>query len=145
MTLIGLSAGIEELLVSVLVVFIATLVYRFLINQNELRELKGKLKEKQEKAKELQKTNPEEAKRVMNEMLSLSNKQFRMSMKPMFVTLILFIVIIFPVLPGLFPGVVVNLPFSLPYFGSDLGWLAWYVIITFPLNFIFRRILGVEI
>ena len=145
MTLIGLSAGIEELLVSALIVFFVTLIYRFLVNQNELKELKEKQKEKQEKIKELQKTNPNEAKRVMAEMLSLSNKQLRMTMKPMFVSLILFIAIIFPILPGLFPGAVVNLPFSLPFFENDFGWLAWYIIVSVPLNSVFRKILGVQI
>ncbi len=145
MTLLGLPAGIEEILVSALIIFIITLVYRFLINQNEMRELKEKQKEKQEKIKELQKTNPEEAKRVMTEMLKLSNKQLRMSMKPMFVSLIIFVVIVLPTLPGLFPGTVVYLPFSLPYFENDFGWLMWYIIVSVPLNSIFRRILGVTL
>lgn len=145
MTLIGLTAGIEEILVSALIIFVITLVYRFLINQNEVKELKSKLKEKQEKTKELQKSNPEEAKRAMAEMLKLSNKQLRMSMKPMMVSLIIFIVIVLPILPNLFPDVVVYLPFSLPYIGNDLGWLAWYVIVSVPLNSVFRRIIGVEL
>ena len=145
MTLIGLSAGIEELLVSALVVFIVTLIYRFLVNQKELKEIKDKQRDYQSRMKELQKTNPEEAKRTMTEMLSLSNKQLRMSMKPMFASLILFVVIVLPVLPGLYPGIVVKLPFSLPYFGIGFTWFWWYVIVSFPLNSIFRKLLGVEL
>ena len=145
MTLIGLSPGIEELLLSALAVLIATLIYKFLVNQNEAREVREKMKEQQQKIKEVQKSNPEEAKRITTEMLNLSNKQLKMTMKPMFVTLILFILIIFPILPGLFPGEVVRLPFSLPYFGSKFGWLAWYIIVSFPLNSIFRKLLGVEL
>jgi uncharacterized membrane protein (DUF106 family) len=145
MTLIGLPASIEELLLSALVVFIVTLVYRFLVNQKEMKEIKEKQKEYQSRIKEVQSTNPEEAKRNMTEMLSLSNKQLRMSMKPMFVSLILFIVIVLPALPILYPGVVVKLPFSLPYFGSGFTWFWWYVIVSFPLNSIFRKILGVEL
>ena len=145
MTLIGLPAGIEEIIISAVVVFFATLIYRFLANQTALKEVKEKQKEYQSRIKELQKTNPEEAKRVMTEMLALSNKQLRMSMKPMLVSLILYVAIVFPILPGLFPGAVVSLPFSLPYFGSDFGWLAWYIIVSFPLNSIFRKLLGVEI
>lgn len=145
MTLLGLPASIEEILVSALIIFFITLVYKFLINQNEAREIKEKVKEKQEKMKELQKTNPEEAKRLMAEMLKLSNKQFRMTMKPMLASLIIFVVIVLPVLPNLFPGVVVYLPFSLPYIDNDFGWLAWYILVSIPLNSIFRKILGVEL
>lgn len=145
MTLIGLSAGIEELLISVAVIFVLVMVYKLLVDQKELKELKEKLKECQSRANELQKTNPEEAKRAMADMLNLSNKQLRMSMKPMFVSLIISVAVVLPVLPGLFPGSVVNLPFTLPYFGNDFGWLAWYIIVSLPLNTIFRKFLGVEI
>jgi uncharacterized membrane protein (DUF106 family) len=144
MTLIGLPIAIEELLLAAAIVFILTLFYRLLINQNEVRELKREQKEKQEKMKELQKTNPEEANRMMSEMLKLTNKQFRMTMKPMMLSFIIVIVVL-PLLPSIFPGIVVFLPFTLPFFGDKFGWLAWYIIVSFPLNSIFRKILGVEL
>jgi len=144
MTLIGLPAGIELILIETAIILVITLIYKFLINQNRLRELKEQQKQHQGKIKELQKSNPEEAKKAMNDMLKLSNEQMRMTMKPMMVTLILSLVVIFPVLPNLFPGTVVFLPFTLPYFGNDFGWLAWYFIVSIPLNSIIRRILGVE-
>jgi uncharacterized membrane protein (DUF106 family) len=145
MTLIGLPAGIEELLISSIVIFVLVMVYKLFVNQSELKELKEKLKECQSRSKELQKTNPEEAKRAMADMLNLSNKQLRMNMKPMFVSLLISVVVVFPILPNLFPGSVVMLPFSLPYFGNDFGWLAWYLIVSLPLNSIFRKFLGVEV
>jgi uncharacterized membrane protein (DUF106 family) len=144
MTLIGLHPGIEELLLASVIIFITSVIYKVLINKEEARNIKEEQKEKQERMKELQKTNPEEANKVMNEMLKLSNKQFKLMMKPMIVSFIL-IIIILPILPSLFPGAVVNLPFTLPYFGSDFGWLMWYMIVSIPLNSIFRKLLGVEI
>jgi uncharacterized membrane protein (DUF106 family) len=144
MALIGLHSGIEELLLASAIIFLTSVIYKVLINKEEARKIKEEQKEKQEKMKELQKTNPEEANRVMNEMLKLSNRQFKLMMKPMLVSFIL-IIIILPILPSLFPGAVVNLPFTLPYFGSDFGWLAWYMIVSVPMNSIFRKMLGVEI
>lgn len=38
----------------------------------------------------------------------------------------------------------VNLPFYLPYFGYKFGWLMWYIVLSFPLSFLFRKMLGVE-
>ena len=207
MTLFGLPIGIEEILVAAPIIFATALIYRFLINQNEVRELKEKLKEKQAKMKELQKTNPEESKRIMAETLKLSNKQLRMTMKPMMATLII-VIIALPLLAEIygdkivtiennegnltidektynlqlneenlvldnieceipcndqeignykwdinlegedkvkFSRIVVLLPFSLPYFGNDFGWLMWYILASFMLNSLFRRILGVEL
>jgi len=144
MSLLGLPVIIEELLLVSVILFITSLIYKFMINKNEIREVKEKQREKQEKIKELQKTNPKEANQVMNEMLKLSQKQMKMTLKPMMVSLLLFLVVL-PFLPNLFPGVVANLPFTLPYFGSDFGWLAWYFILSIPLNSIFRKLLGVEI
>lgn len=207
MTLTGLPIFIEEFLFTAVIVFITTLAYRFLINQSELKQLKDSLKEKQARMKEVQKTSPEEAKKVMAETLSLSNKQLRMTMKPMMVSLIIFFVAL-PFFGEAYGDKTINLnsnisnftldganynlqlnqgsisidslqcnipcdkqaignykwninmdnnstvrmsrvvallPFSLPYFGSDFGWLAWYIITSFALNFVFRKILGVEI
>jgi uncharacterized membrane protein (DUF106 family) len=206
MTLTGLPIYIEEILVTASIVFITTLAYRFLMNQNDLREIKQKMKEKQEEAKKLQSSSPEESKKVMAETLMLSNKQLRMTMKPMMLTLILFFIFL-PFIGeaygdkvaainnntgnitidkaiynfGLdngkislnniscslpcsgqtignykwniltednnirFSRIVVLLPFSLPYFENDFGWLAWYFFTSVVLNFVFRKILGVEL
>ena len=144
MSLIGLPAIIEELLLVSVVLFISSIIYKLLINKEKMREIKAKQKEKQEKIKELQKTNPNEANQMVNEMLALSQKQMKMTMKPMMVSLIIFILVL-PILPNLFPGTVANLPFAIPFIGSEFGWLAWYFVLSIPLNSIFRKILGVEI
>ena len=144
MSLIGLPAIIEELLLVSVILFITSLIYKFMMNHSEMREIKKKQKEKQDRIREIQKTNPKEANQLMNEMMSLSQKQMKMTLKPMMVSLLIFLFIL-PFLPGLFPGVVANLPFPLPYFGSDFGWLAWYFILSIPLNTLFRKLLGVEI
>jgi len=140
----GLIAAVEELVIAAAIVFVITLFYKFLINQNALKELKNEQKEKQQKIKELQKTNPVEANKMLNDVLKLTNKQMRMNMKPMIPTFIL-VIILLPWVAQLFPGAVVKLPINLPYFGSDFGWLAWYIIVSMPLNQLFRKMMGVEL
>jgi uncharacterized membrane protein (DUF106 family) len=144
MTLIGLPAGIEELLASAAIVFVISIIYRVLINQNEVRELKTNLKEKQAKMKELQKTNPKEANDLLTSSMVLSRHQLVLSMKPMLLTLII-VSIILPWMAHAFPGIIVKLPFYLPYFEDDFGWLAWYIIISIPLGQVFRKLVGVEL
>ena len=210
MTLTGLPIFFEEILMSAVIVFFMTLIYKFLINQNELRELREKIKEKQANAKEVQKTNPEEYKRITTEMLLISNKQMRFTMKPMLASLIIFLAVS-PLLGELYGDrtinlienngnftldgktyslelnnqsvsldgvqckipcdeqtignykwnilykeddknkqvvlsrIVVLLPFSLPFFENDFGWVMWYVLNSLILSFIFRKALGVEL
>lgn len=140
--ILNLPVAIAELIIAAIILFIITLFYRFLVDQNKVIELKTKLKEKQKEAKEIQKTNPKQANALMNETLKLTNKQFKMNMKPLFFGFII-VIILLPWVGYVFPGSVVFLPFSLPYFGNDFGWLMWYIIISFPLNQLFRKFMGV--
>lgn len=41
-------------------------------------------------------------------------------------------------------SVFVTLPFSLPFAGSALNWLGFYILIAMPLTIIFRKLLGVQ-
>jgi len=138
-----LPAPVAELIIAAFIIFIITLFYRFLVDQNRVKELKAKLKEKQKEAKEIQKSNPKQANALMSEVLKLTNRQFKMNLKPLFFTFIL-IMILLPWVASVFPATVVLLPFSLPFFGNDFGWLIWYIIISLPLNQLFRKFMGVE-
>lgn len=150
-----MPAIIEELIISAVITFAITLVYRFLVNQSEIRELKAKLREHQGKIKELQKTNPTEANKLMAETMNLSSNQFRMNMKPMFMTLII-VAIVLPWMGGIFSGIVIKLPFYSDLFKSLLGWfvgstglikpwLAWYMLVSIPIGQLFRKLIGVEV
>jgi len=141
--ILTLPKHIAEFFIAVFIIFIITIFYKFLINQNKMKELKDEQKKMQEKVKELQKTKPEEANKLMSETLKLTNKQMMMNFKPMIATFI-FIIAFLPWLATIFEGPVVLLPFTLPYFGADFGWLMWYVVISFPLSMLFRKILGVQ-
>ena len=129
---------------SILVTFGVTLIYKKFIDQSAMREVKSKVKAMQAETKELQKTNPEAANEKMNEMMSLTNQQMKLSMKPMVPTMI-FVLLFLPWIASLFEGPVVFLPFELPFFGNDFGWLAWYMLISVPSSQLLRKILGVEL
>lgn len=134
---------IAELILAIIVIFIITLFYKYMINQDEVRKLKDEQKTLQQKMKEVQ-NNPEETKRLTTEIFKLSNRQMQMSFKPMIPTLI-FAAAILPWMSKTFGSRIVMLPFTLPYFGNDFGWLMWYLIISFPLSILFRKMMGVEL
>ncbi len=139
--LMGFHPAIAELMIAIFITFTITVFYKLLIDQNAIKEIRGKMKELQSKSKELQKTDPSKAKEMTTEMFALTNKQMKMTTKPLIVTM-LFVILIFPWLKTVFIGPVVNLPFSM--FGREwFGWFLWYFVTTMPLSSIFRKAMGV--
>src|SRR3989344_9579605 len=88
--LIILAVGFGLLLVT-------NILNRLLVNQKEIKEKKERINEINKEMKEKQKTNPEEAKKLLGEVLRQNNAIFRMSLKPLLVSMI-FIVITLPFL-----------------------------------------------
>jgi uncharacterized membrane protein (DUF106 family) len=146
----GLPDILAELIISALITLIVTLIYRFLANQGEIKKLSLSMKEMQAKIKEAQKSNPTEANKIANELLALQNKRMAHTMKPMFISSILLIILVLPWMGGLFSHVAFKLPFPWPSFLSWLvpglfsQWLAWYILASIPFNMMYRRFLGVE-
>lgn len=126
-----------------LISLLLTLPYRFLVDQKKMREHKEKVKELQKRIKEAQKTDQKKASELMTEMLALSNKQMMSNFKPMMPGMVL-VLLFLPWAAAAFTGQVALLPFRLPFFGNDFGWLMWYFLASLPLTYIFRKMLGVQ-
>ena len=141
---LALPDPIALMILSLIITFGVTLIYKFRIDSVAMKEVKTKVKAMQKEARELQKTNPEAASGKMDEMMKLTNKQMKLSMKPMLPTMV-FIFLFLPWIATLFEGPVVLMPFELPFFGNDFGWLAWYMVISLPASQLLRKILGVEL
>ncbi len=72
--------------------FIITLVYRIFTKPEEMRKIKEEMKFYKEKSNEARKRKDmKKAEEYMSEMMKVSQKQFRMNMKPMFVSMIIVI------------------------------------------------------
>jgi len=128
-----LSAGIS---------IVISFIYKFFVDQNKIKEIREELKNIQKEIKEAQKTNTEKANQLSNEMFKLTNKQMMLNMKPMIFSMFL----IFPLLPwiaSVFTGPVALLPFNMPFFGNNFGWLMWYIIVSITFSMFSRKLLGV--
>jgi uncharacterized membrane protein (DUF106 family) len=201
-----------------------SVVYRVLTKPHEMRQIKADMKLYREKSKEAQKNKDlKKANEHMSEMMKLSQKQMRQTMKPMFVTLGIVLILLgyvnatyngvavatSPAGPNsasgrfayggfnhtvlveqtgdafkviidandngiftddasyskgdiaTFSGVkwaivpenlnktdmqlAVTMPFTVPIFGwTYLTWLMWYILISIPSTWVFRKALGVE-
>lgn len=134
---------LAELILAGVITFVITLFYKYMVDQSKVKQLKSDIKAMQEKIKEVQKSDSKEANKMMGDMFKLTNQQMVLNFKPMLPAM----VIVFALLPWMakiFNSPVVLLPFNLPYFGNDFGWLMWYLIISIPLTQLFRKALGVE-
>lgn len=207
-----ISPVLVVLLISAIVSFILSMIYKVTTNQEELKQVNKELKEMNLKFKEAQKNKDQkELMKLQSKMMEVNSKKMKSSMKPMMISFIIIIpvfVLLFPSLYGdltveldeslngmmkfgdaekniyfsqdeppvlkingeenpvseiitigndeflfknfdkgknvvSFKRVVVNLPFSLPIWGSYIGWLGWYILISIPLTTVFRKALGI--
>jgi len=134
----------DILLIAAASAFLLSLIYRFLVNQQEIRKIKEEMKFYREKIKKAQKSkNIEEANRYTNELLKINQKHFRLMMKPLFLSMAIFILLL-QFFNSYYSDFVIKLPFSLPFFGNEMGWYVWFIVCIIPFNQLFRKLLGVE-
>ncbi|RLI98566.1 MAG: hypothetical protein DRO99_00425 [Candidatus Aenigmatarchaeota archaeon] len=120
------------------------ILYRLLTDPQEMRRIKAEMKRLQDKSKKAQKAgNMEEVNAITGELLKQSQKQFSQNMKPMMASMLIFFVFLGWV-GAQYSELVVNMPFYIPFIGSQTTWFVWYIIITLPSTFFFRKLLGVE-
>jgi uncharacterized membrane protein (DUF106 family) len=135
----------EELLIySTILSFFIAVVYRLLTKPEKMREIKKEMAFYREKANSAQKSgNKDEANKYSSEMLKMSQKQLKSTMKPMLASMVIFFIAL-GWFNTVFETLSVTLPVAIPFIGTSLNWFWWYIIITIPATLIFRKLLGVE-
>lgn len=125
--------------------FLMALVYRIFGKPGAVRELKEKRAELDRRTKEARKAgNKAEVEKLTTEMLELHNRQMKGNLKPMLVSMALFLGPLWFWFPQAFAGMKTLLPFELPLFGADVSWLGWYILVSIPSNVLFRKMLGMD-
>jgi uncharacterized membrane protein (DUF106 family) len=119
---------VSILVVSVIVTLVATLAHKWLTNQEHLASLKKRQKEIQ---KELKGCKDGCAMKELNaEMMKITGVMFKSSMRPMFVTIIPFL-ILFAWLRSVFNPVMGN------------GWIWYYIGFSIVASIVLRKIFRV--
>jgi len=117
---------VSIIVTSMIVTFFSTLITKWLTNQEHLKELKARQKELQ---KELKNCKDDGAMKEMQvEMLKITGTMFKSSFKPLLITFIPFLILIYW-LRGIYTEL--------------LGgwWIAWYIGASLISSVIFRKIL----
>jgi uncharacterized membrane protein (DUF106 family) len=142
--------------VSFMSIFVSTLITVItskVQDQKGLKKLKEKMSKQQERLKAAQKKHDtKQANKISKEMMGMQSTMMSQTMKPMLYTFVPIIIIFgwlrqYPDLRNFIEiqGYFVTLPFALPHFGSQLGWLGWYIMCSFPASSLLRKILKMDV
>ena len=136
---------VSLLLVALGITSVVVLSYKLLVDQDEIRNLRERMKQIKQKVIEVQKRKDmEELNRLLEEMSKINFKYMKHTIKPMIVSLAI-LVTVFPLLSKAYTGMAVaKLPFEAPLIGDKLSWIAWYVLASLTVGWVIRRALGVD-
>ena len=140
----GFPGFMEVFGISLVMSMGSILITKFVGDQSAVKNLKAEMKSLNEKIKGAQKAgNTKEMNKHSGNLMKLSGKQFQLNMKPMMVSMILFVAM-FWFFGAYYVDMVVASPVNIPFIGNELGWFHWYLLIVLPGSFIFRKLLSVE-
>lgn len=136
---------VSLLIISTLITVTVMLLNYFTINKKLVREIKNKMEELRESLTAAQKIgNTEEANKFLSEMMKANSDYMKQTFKALIVSLIV-VSIFLPWLRYKFEGMTVAaLPFTLPVVGSSLSWLFWYILVSFTMGWIIKKIFEVD-
>ena len=131
-------------IISLLLTAIVTFAYKLLTNQTLLKEMKSQIKDYQNQTKN-HKDNPEKVMEIQKQAMKLNMDYMKHSMKPMLYTF-LPLILVFNWLRETFDSGkdILNFPFSIPLFGTGLGWLGVYIIVSIIASILIRRIFKIS-
>ncbi len=153
-------------MISTLVALLTTLANKFLVDQDRMEEIRVKMKAFQEEMREVKKSGDSKAMEKMQqkqlEMMSDQKEMMTMSFKPMLVTMLpILIVFWWMAQEPHIAQTVVMLP-KIAYYcllvplwhmlyqplpstpTGAIEWLGWYVLCSFAMSQIFRKIFGLK-
>jgi uncharacterized membrane protein (DUF106 family) len=139
------SPHVSLLIVSVMLTTIVLLINRFSVNKKLMEEIKHKMEEIRESLTQAQKAgNTEQVNKFLSEMMTTNSQYMRQMLKAM-VASIFVLSLFLPWLNYKYSGtVIVKLPFTLPVLGSSLNWIWWYIIVSFAMGWVIKKLLGMD-
>ena len=140
--LLALPAWAAVFLVCLALSFLLVALNTFFTDKKFLSQSRERMKQLQEKLLASQRNgNKEKIRETVQEFMQLQKQYLKQTLRLFLVSMALFLIFI-PWLHAKFGGTpVVELPFSLPFLGSKLGWLGWYLLLSLTFTLIFRKFL----
>jgi len=137
------SPVVSLLIVSAFLTVLVLGLNRIVTNRKLIKEIKDKMQEIRENLNNAQKMGDKEnTNKYLAEMMSMNNTYMKQTFKAMIVSLVV-LGLFLPWLRYRYEGMAVaTLPFALPFIGSSLSWLYWYILVSFSIGWVLGRFLG---
>lgn len=136
---------ISVMLLSSMLTLIIILLTRVFVNTKVMREIKDEMEKIREALTQAQKSGDKETADVhLKKMLEVNSRYMQHSFKATIVSIIV-LALFLPYLSFKYSGMTVaKLPFSVPFIGTSIGWLYWYVLVSFMIGWVIRKIIGMD-
>jgi len=136
---------ISLLLLSSFLTVLILVITRFFVNTKVLREIKDEMEKIREQLTMAQKSGDKEAADThLSKMMEVNSKYMKHSFKATIVSIVV-LALFLPYLKFKYEGLIVaRLPFAIPFVGTNLGWLGWYVLVSFMIGWVVRKIAGMD-
>jgi uncharacterized membrane protein (DUF106 family) len=117
-------------------------INRVFVNRKAMKSIKEKMTEIRENLTKAQKSGDKEnTNKFLNEYFQMNSQYMKQSFKVMIISMVV-VVIFLPVLNAKYSKIsVVNLPISIPFIGSQAGWLFWYFLSALAISWVAQRIM----
>jgi len=144
-TFVVAKPTLSLLITSSLVTALLVVVTRLLMNKKVVDEIKNRMEEIREQLTAAQKAGDTElANKHLADMMKTNSEYMRQTFKALIVSIVV-ISIFLPFLKGGYEGMgAIKLPFSLPFLGSQMTWIYWYILVSFAMGWVLRKILEVD-
>jgi len=131
---------ISLFVVSALITVMIMGINKKFTNTKAVKEIKDRMQEVREQLTAAQNAgNNTEANKLLEQMMQMNNEFMKHSYKSLFISLIV-ISMFLPWIKGQYSGMsVAALPFEAPVVGSTMGWVAWYILVSFTIGWIIRK------
>lgn len=140
----GLPYHVSVLLISMMLTLVVLGLNRILVKQHIINQIKTKMQEIKENLNRAQKEgNKETVNNLVSEMMKTNNEYMKHTFRSLIVSMIV-VSMFLPWVGAKYQGLTVaSLPFTLPFVGSSLEWLYWYILVSITAGFILNKLLGV--
>lgn len=139
------SPAIAIFIISSIITVIVVTLTRIVSNKKAMDEIKEKMQDIREQLTSAQKIGDTEgASKLLSEMMNINSSYMKHTYKGLFVSLIV-VALFLPYLGSQYGAMTVaSLPFELPVIGAEVEWVVWYVLVSFTMGWVLRKMTGLS-
>lgn len=139
------SPAVSLFIVSSLITVIVIALNGLTTNRSAVKEIKNKMQNIREQLTAAQKSGDKQgADKFLSEMMGVNNDYMKQMYKGLFISLVV-ITLFLPWMRYAYgTAAVASLPFEAPFIGNKLDWIMWYILVSFTVGWILRKMLGFD-